>query len=548
MPKKIAAHSPYIGQRPYERKEHHLFFGRETETAQIAPLLERGFILIGAARCGKSSFVNAALLPLLEETSVEVLPVVHMNPDAVNGAQPANIFTYCALLGGLVRRTRDSSRKAAMMTLTDVIAPLPDRPRVLIFDQAETVFNRYPHRWRDREQFFEQVQAAQALQPGLRVIFVLREDALAGMTDYANALGITAQFRLRGLRPEAAHRAITEPIKRVGRTYTAEAADLMVHKLLEIPVEHQDGTVEVGEAEFVEPEALQLACERLWRSLSPDEAHITPAHVAAIFPRQPLSRSYTIHDLAIENRRLASEIDALKAQFDELRRATDEVALLKNAIIRNVSHELKTPLLHVKSAVALLAEEKINTTLADYAMGATARLEASVNNIVQLAYGMNSNIEPMLLRESVDLAMRNLRRSWETKDKIDRIRLQVEEQLPPVLADKQGMGIVLHQLTENALKFSCDPVYVRALREGDCVVVSVVDTGIGIAKEQIDKIFDAFYQVNASSTRSVGGMGIGLAIVKLILDRHNVQIQVESEVGRGSTFWFALPITEMPQL
>jgi signal transduction histidine kinase len=548
MPKKIATHSPYIGQRPYERKEHHLFFGREAETAQVAPLLERGFILIGPARCGKSSFVNAALVPLLEEAGIEVLPVARMNPDNVNGAQPANIFTYCALLGGLVRPTRDGSRKAAVMTLPDIVATLPDRPRALIFDQADTLFSRYPHRWRDRDQFFEQVQAAQATHPSLRVIFVLREDALANMADYTGMLGVTAHFRLRGLRPEAAYRAITEPLKRTGRTYTADSAELMVHKLLEIPVERHDGSVEVGEAEFVEPEALQMACERLWGGLSADERHITPAHVAAVFPHRPRAHSYTIHDLAIENRRLASEIDTLKAQFDELRRATDEVALLKNAIIRNVSHELKTPLLHVKSAVSLLAEEKINATLADYAMGATARLEASVNNIVQLAYGMNINIEPMLLRESVDLAMRNLRRSWETKDKIDRVQLQVEEQLPPVLADKQGMGIVLHQLTENALKFSSDPVFVRARREGDCVVVSVVDTGIGIARDQIEKIFDAFYQVNSSSTRQTGGMGIGLAIVKLILDRHHVQIQVETEVGRGSTFWFTLPITDMPHL
>lgn len=545
MPKKTASHSPYIGQRPYERKEQHLFFGREAEAAQIAPLLERGLLLIGAARCGKSSFVNAALLPLLEEAGIETLPIARMNPDAINGAQPANIFTYCALLGGLVRRSRESSRKAAAMTLPEFVAPLPDRPRALIFDQAETLFTCYPHRWRDRDSFFEQVQAAQAAQPGLRVIFVLREDALAGMADYANALGITAHFRLRGLRPDAAQRAITEPLRRTGRAYTPDAAALMVHKLLEIPVERHDGAFELAEAEFIEPEALQMACDRLWRSLSPDEQMITPAHVSAIFPRQSPANAYTIHDLALENRRLASEIDGLKAQFDELRRATDEVALLKNAIIHNVSHELKTPLLHVKSAVALLAEEKINTTLTEYAMGATARLEASVNNIVQLAYGLNINIEPMLLRESIDLAMRNLRRSWETKDKTDRIQLRVEDQLPPVLADKQGIGIVLHQLAENALKFSSDEVFISAAQEGNCVVISVSDTGIGIPKEQLDKIFEAFYQVNSSSTRPTGGMGIGLAIVKLILDRHHVQIQVESEVGRGSTFWFALPVTDM---
>jgi signal transduction histidine kinase len=546
MPKKIAAHSPYVGQRPYERREQHLFFGRETEAAQAEPLLEGGFLLIGAARVGKSSFLNAAVLPLLENAGIEALPVARMNPDTINGAQPANIFTYCALMGGLIRRTREGSRKAAAMTLSDVLAPLPDRPRALIFDQAETLFSRFPHRWRDRDHFFEQVAEALAAQAGLRVIFALREEALAGVADYANALGITGQFRLRGLRPDAAWRAITEPLKGTGRAFSRDAADLLVQKLIEIPVERHDGMVEIAEAEFIEPESLQVACERVWHVLAPDDRYITPTHVASVFPQQALTAAYTMHDLAVENRRLTSEIEGLKAQFEQFRHASEEVALLKHAIIHNVSHELKTPLLHVKSAVSLLAEEKINTTLTDYAMGATARLEASVNNIVQLAYGLNINIEPMLLRESVDLAMRHLRRSWETKDKIDRVQLHIEDQLPPVLADKQGMGIVLHQLIENALKFSDDPVLVRANRESDCVVVAISDTGVGIAKDQIVKIFDAFYQVNSSSTRPTGGMGIGLAIVKLILDRHNIQIQVESEVGGGSTFWFALPITDVP--
>ena len=92
---------------------------------------------------------------------------------------------------------------------------------------------------------------------------------------------------------------------------------------------------------------------------------------------------------------LAAENAALRAQLDEQKRMTDEVDVLRNAIVRNVSHELKTPLLQIKSAVALLAEEQRGESkLADYAMEATVRLEAVVRNITQLADTLDIQPEP----------------------------------------------------------------------------------------------------------------------------------------------------------
>jgi signal transduction histidine kinase len=242
---------------------------------------------------------------------------------------------------------------------------------------------------------------------------------------------------------------------------------------------------------------------------------------------------------------LRSELDVANQRLAEHQQIGDELTLLKNALVRNVSHELKTPLLHVKSAVALLAEENEASKLAGYATEAVARLETVTKNITQLADGLDIHLSPVLVHDAVDQAMRSLRRSWQHKNKLDRIHLEIDHALPPVMADKQGLGIVLNQLLDNALKFSQDQIEVTARKSGKYVNISIRDYGIGIPKDKCDKIFDSFYQIDSATTRRFGGTGVGLAIVRLILDRHQANIYVESEEGRGSTFTFELPIAKV---
>ncbi|MBI5669762.1 MAG: HAMP domain-containing histidine kinase [Chloroflexi bacterium] len=252
----------------------------------------------------------------------------------------------------------------------------------------------------------------------------------------------------------------------------------------------------------------------------------------------------TNSDLLTDNRRLKQDVMAHQSR-------NDEVNLLKNAIVRNVSHELRTPLLQMKSAVSLLAEDVgRDNKLIEYATGATARLEGVVRNITLLNELLNESMDvhtptAVMVSEMIEYAIRNLRRSWEHKDQIDRIRVQLDDNLPPVLADKQGIATVLQLLLDNALKFSQQPVDITAHRDGGYVVISTTDYGIGIPADKLEKIFESFYQIDNSSTRRYGGMGIGLAIVRFILDRHQTRIEVDSEEGQGSTFRFALPIAEL---
>lgn len=275
---------------------------------------------------------------------------------------------------------------------------------------------------------------------------------------------------------------------------------------------------------------------------------VVAAPDAHLLPRQ-LRNALLLHAEREETRAqlLQAQDRAARAdaRLDESRRSAQELELLKNAIVNNVSHELKTPLLHVKAAVALLAEDAANPKLVEYATGATARLEALVRNITQLAGSQELNIGPILIHECISYAITNLGRTWEHKDAVGRIRVQIDERLPPVLGDRQGISVVLQLLMDNALKFSSDLVFVEAYRKENAVRISVSDRGIGIAPDQRERIFESFYQINSSSTRPYGGAGIGLAIVRLILDRHGVSIELDSAVGEGSVFSFALPVAHL---
>lgn len=252
--------------------------------------------------------------------------------------------------------------------------------------------------------------------------------------------------------------------------------------------------------------------------------------------------------LYLENQELKQQIAKLSQQVQAHQRLMNETEILKNAIVRNVSHELRTPLLQVKSAVSLIKEGGDISKLVFYAENAVAKLEILVKNVTMLGMSLDAQPSPIILRDAVEYARRDLRRIWQHRDNADRIQLHIEPNLPPVMADKQGLSTVLHLLLDNALKFSEErqtPVEVIARKEGDRIYIAVKDYGIGIAKDKLQKIFDMFYQVDASAIRRFGGMGVGLALVKLILDKHQAEIHVESEEGKGSTFWFYLKWVDM---
>ncbi len=255
-----------------------------------------------------------------------------------------------------------------------------------------------------------------------------------------------------------------------------------------------------------------------------------------------------IKHLVERNIALEKQVESLSNQLQQQQRLNNENEILKDAIVRNVSHELKTPLLHLKSAIWMLDDtttDNKQAELVDYAKQATTRLEILVKNISLLSASSQVSPGAVLIRDAVEYAKRNLGRIWEYQKDVRRVIYAPEGEIPPVFADKQGLSTVLQLLLDNALKFSELEVHIRAIVRDDKVRITIEDCGIGIPKDKLETIFESFYQVDSSSTRHYGGMGIGLAIVRLILDRHNVAIFVESEEGKGSKFWFDLPMIQI---
>lgn len=242
-----------------------------------------------------------------------------------------------------------------------------------------------------------------------------------------------------------------------------------------------------------------------------------------------------------------------EAQRSDQVRIVLEAEVLMNAIVRNVSHELRTPLLQVKSAVAMLADEIRQAgenedldTLVSFAENATSRLELHVRNITMLGGSLTASLAPTILREGIDQAIRSLRRNWQFRDQMDRIQIQIAPDVPAVMADRQGIGTVLELLLDNALKFSEGVVDILVeVETEDRVRIEIRDRGIGISPNQIETIFKPFYQANSDTNRPFGGCGVGLTLVKMILDRHDEKLTVLSTPGQGSSFIFYLNVANL---
>lgn len=286
--------------------------------------------------------------------------------------------------------------------------------------------------------------------------------------------------------------------------------------------------------------------------ISPDERLNSADAILPPSPAYITAQLQTMLRLREENQELkkkaqtlTTQVESLQAELEIQKRSSGEIEILKNAIVRTVSHELKTPLLQVKSAIAMLAEDVGETTLMEYAKNATGRLEVLVKNIAMLGSSLDINIGPVIIRDAIDYARRNLGRVWLHRGDASRIKVFIDDSLPPVMADKQGLSTILQLLMDNALKFSEKDIEIHAHQEEGGVRIAVKDYGIGIANDKREEIFSTFYQIDQTDRRRYGGTGIGLALVKLILDHHGVQIDVDSQEGKGSTFSFKLKIAKL---
>jgi two-component system sensor histidine kinase KdpD len=251
---------------------------------------------------------------------------------------------------------------------------------------------------------------------------------------------------------------------------------------------------------------------------------------------------------------------AIALEQERLFREEQEAALaresdrLKSALLSSVSHDLRTPLAGIKAAASSLlqtdvewGEEDRRAFVADIDAEAD-RLTRLVSNLLDLSRIEAGAIVPNRDWEDLKELFQRVERRLQPQFAAHPIDLEIPDTLPPVRLDAVHMEQVLTNLIENAAKYSSDglPITVGACvasaADGACELrLSVSDRGPGIAPSEQARIFDAFYRV-AGSGRRTDGTGMGLAIVKGLVEANGGRLEVRSELGRGSTFFVVLPL------
>jgi signal transduction histidine kinase/DNA-binding response OmpR family regulator len=224
---------------------------------------------------------------------------------------------------------------------------------------------------------------------------------------------------------------------------------------------------------------------------------------------------------------------------------------MKSEFVAVVSHELRTPLTAIKGTLELLADpryfpvESRQGELFSICQANTDRLEALVNDILDLSKLESSRLSSHLVETSLATLVRGavLNLGNLAGRKGLRIITEIADDLPVIRADEMRIVQVLSNLFSNAMKFSSAgmEITVAVVPDSGGARVEIRDRGIGIAPEDLPKLFSRFHQLNASSTRTAGGTGLGLVISKGIVEEHGGWIRAESNLGEGSVFSFWLP-------
>jgi PAS domain S-box-containing protein len=314
-----------------------------------------------------------------------------------------------------------------------------------------------------------------------------------------------------------------------------------------------------------------MACDRLdagwtelWVSTSLNPIRNSSGEVVAIMgvtrditEQKRLERELqeTNEQLDAQNEELQVQSEELMAQQQELMESTQEAARanqLKSEFLANMSHELRTPLNAIIGFSQLLRDEtpgKLNQEqkqCLDDVLESSQHLLNLINEVLDLSKIESGRAELKLenvdLKELITPLTRVMRPILGQKKQ--ELEVEIEAGLPQIRVDKTKMGQVLRNLLANSSKFTPEggKLWITAARADDWLHLSVIDNGAGIKKEDLERIFEPFCQLDYTPGNGKGGTGLGLAVVKEIVERHGGQIRVESEYGRGSRFTISLPL------
>ena len=278
-------------------------------------------------------------------------------------------------------------------------------------------------------------------------------------------------------------------------------------------------------------------------------------------PITPIVRKYKDKVLNILVSLIRAEPGQPFGAVTVLRDITQQAAIeeMKTEFISVVSHELRTPLTPIKGYIDLLLEGdagELTEEQKDYleiVETNTDRLVALVNDLLDIsrieAGKIDLELKPMDMAEALQDVISFHQKQIESRGLI--LHQAIPPDLPWVKADRARITQVLNNLVNNAYKYTPGggSITVKAVPDGDYLEIVVSDTGVGISKEDLKKLFTKFFRAKNPATKGTSGTGLGLAIAKSIVEKHQGEIWVESEAGKGSSFHFTLPLAEpMPRI
>ncbi len=250
-------------------------------------------------------------------------------------------------------------------------------------------------------------------------------------------------------------------------------------------------------------------------------------------------------------RELEIRIKNRTGELDTANRKLKKLNKMKSDFISLVSHELRTPLTSIKGYASILIDEKLGNLnpaqkerLAKISRHSSS-LASLVNNLLDISRIESGKVEMNIEQVSIEEVLGGIIDilNPQLQEKNLALKIEIPPDIIPVWADRSQLERVFINLLGNAIKFSPEKakITIDVLDKKDYIQVDISDIGIGIASDDLPKIFDEFYRADNSINKYKKGTGLGLSLVKRIIDVHNGKISVKSRLNRGSTFSFILP-------
>lgn len=255
---------------------------------------------------------------------------------------------------------------------------------------------------------------------------------------------------------------------------------------------------------------------------------------------------------ARSNVRGDDDLGQLGETFDEMADSVERDRELERRLTADVAHELRTPLMSILATVEAMQDEVLPCDQEHLALvsSETKRLSRLVDSMLRLSRLENGSvrlhIQPVDAVEFVGNIARSHAALLEDEGLAMTFTNATGEDSLMVELDRDTVTQAVTNIVSNAMRYTPPPgeVEVTLARQGNDALISVRDTGIGIAKEDINNVFGRFWRAEESRNRVAGGLGVGLAVTKEIIDRHHGRIEVESEQGVGTTFTLRIPLVQ----